>query len=56
MQGAWATFAATGTPTVTPTWPRFPATGDVTLELGTTPAVLNGVRTADCDFIDSLAP
>ena len=56
MQSAWASFAATGTPTSTPTWPRFPATGDVTLELGTTPAVLNGVRTADCDFIESLSP
>jgi len=28
----------------------------VALELGTTPVVLNGVRTSDCDFIDGLSP
>lgn len=37
-------------------WPRFPAGGDVALELGAPLAVLNGVRTADCDFLDGLAP
>jgi hypothetical protein len=37
-------------------WPRFPATGDVTLGLDDTITVLPGVRTADCDFLDSLAP
>jgi para-nitrobenzyl esterase len=56
MQGYWSSFAATGTPTGVVAWPRFPVAGDVTLGLDTTITVLNGVRTADCDFFDGLAP
>lgn len=56
MQGFWTSFAATGTPTGSIVWPRFPANGDAALELNTSITPLNGVRTADCDFIDSLVP
>ena len=56
IQGAWASFAATGVPATSLAWPRFPVGGDAALELGTPLASLTGVRTADCDFIDSLAP
>jgi para-nitrobenzyl esterase len=54
IQEHWVRLAATGT--LDSSWPRFPANGDVTLELGATVQVLNGVRTADCDFLDSLRP
>ena len=56
MESAWASFAATGAPTTSLAWPRFPVGGDAALELGTPLASLTGVRTADCDFIDSLSP
>ena len=56
MQGFWASFAATGEPAEASTWPRFPATGDVALGLDSPITALAGVRSADCDFIDSLAP
>jgi para-nitrobenzyl esterase len=56
MQGYWSSFAAGGSPMGPVVWPRFPATGDVTLGLDDTITVLPGVRTADCDFLDSLAP
>jgi para-nitrobenzyl esterase len=56
MQGAWANFAATGAPPASLAWPVFPMGGDGALELGTPLAVLPGVRTGDCDFIDSLTP
>lgn len=56
MQAAWASFAASGTPTTTIAWPRFPIGGDTALELGTPLAALASLRAADCDFLDSLAP
>ncbi len=56
MQAAWVAFAATGVPTAPVAWPRVPAGGDAALELGVPIATLPGVRTADCDFIDSLLP
>lgn len=57
-QGYWTRLAAAGDVNggSDPVWPRFPAGGDVALELGAPLAVLNGVRTADCDFIDGLVP
>ncbi len=54
MQDHWVRLASTGV--LDTSWPRFPANGDVALELGSTVQVLNGVRTADCDFLDSLRP
>lgn len=56
MQGYWSSFAATGTPTGSVAWPRFPVNGDSALELNTTITPLANLRGADCDFIDSLAP
>lgn len=56
MQGYWATFAATGTPTGRVAWARFPMNGDSALELNNTIAPLTSVRASDCDFIDSLVP
>ncbi|MDP3236067.1 MAG: carboxylesterase family protein [Myxococcales bacterium] len=56
MQASWVSFASTGVPTSPVVWPRLPSGGDAALELGTPIAAMTGVRTADCDFIDSLVP
>lgn len=56
MQASWVSFASTGIPTSPVAWPRVPSGGDAALELGTPIAAMPGVRTADCDFIDSLVP
>ena len=56
MQASWVSFAATGVPTSPVAWPRVPSGGDAALELGTPIVAMTGVRTADCDFIDSLVP
>jgi len=56
MQASWVAFAATGVATAAVAWPRVPSGGDAALELGTTITALPGVRTPDCDFIDSLIP
>lgn len=58
MQRAWAQLAATGTPSTgaSVAWPPYAPVLDTTLELNTPLAVLQGVRTDDCDLIDSLLP
>jgi para-nitrobenzyl esterase len=53
VQADWTSFARTGTPSGTPTWPRWDAT-DPVRGFTATPDVEVGVRTADCDFWDSL--
>jgi para-nitrobenzyl esterase len=50
----WGALAATGAPASG--WPAWDASMDATLELNAPTAVLDGVRTADCDFLDMLAP
>jgi para-nitrobenzyl esterase len=49
LQTAWTSFARTGIPTTTPTWPTWTA-ADPTLRLDATPSVADGIRTDDCNF------
>lgn len=58
MQGYWVRFAAAGDPNGgdTAPWPAYEPTTDPYLELGPTIAAGAGVRTAQCDFWDGLAP
>lgn len=58
VQGYWGSFATTGDPNHggAVAWPRFPVGADAALELNTTSVALPGVRTADCDFLDTLRP
>lgn len=56
IQGYWSRLAVSGDPNGAGafTWPRYDPQRDNTLELGAALAVLPGVRTADCDFLDAL--
>jgi para-nitrobenzyl esterase len=56
VPASWAAFAATGNPS-TPgvTWPAYSPAVDSFLELTSPPAAGQGVRTAKCDFWDSVA-
>jgi para-nitrobenzyl esterase len=56
MIGYWSRFAAAGDPDGPGAiaWPAYDAATDATLELDDTIAGLDGVRTARCDFWDSL--
>lgn len=58
VRAHWASLAATGqtSTSVAVTWPAYDSSTDVTLELTAPPRVLQGVRTADCDFLASLVP
>jgi para-nitrobenzyl esterase len=49
MQGDWTRFARTGDPGGSPAWPRWDSS-DPTMVFAATPAVQDGIRTADCDF------
>ena len=56
MNAAWARFAATGDPNgpgLTP-WPAYDAVPDRTLVWNAPPTAADGIRTAECDFWDSL--
>jgi para-nitrobenzyl esterase len=57
MGRAWTRFAATGTPELEgATWPAYdPAVDDAAL-LDVPPSIVEGVRTAQCDFWDGLLP
>ncbi|HEY0190892.1 MAG TPA: carboxylesterase family protein, partial [Kofleriaceae bacterium] len=50
IQGAWASFARTGTPATTPAWPSWTPTTDPTMQIDAALSVVNGIRTSDCDF------
>lgn len=54
--GYWTRFAATGDPNGAgaPEWPRFERASDTHLVLGTPITAGAGIRTAQCDFWDSL--
>jgi len=52
MAGFWARFAATGDPG----WPAYDPATDRTQRLDDPLAVEDGIRTAQCDFWDSLIP
>jgi para-nitrobenzyl esterase len=58
MGGYWSRLAASGDPNGegAVTWPRYDATKDSYLGLDDTIAAGEGVRTAQCDFWDSLVP
>ena len=58
MQGYWSRFGASGNPDgpgAVP-WPRYEPNADTTLVLGDTVVPVNGIRTANCDFWESLLP
>jgi para-nitrobenzyl esterase len=56
MRVGWASLAASGDPTAggNLTWPVYSVANDTTLELGETITPRDGIRTALCDFWDSL--
>ena len=58
MQGYWSRFGASGIPDGpgAVAWPRYDPGLDTTLVLGDTIAPVNGIRTANCDFWESLLP
>lgn len=58
VRAHWAALAATGRTSAAAgvTWPEYDSATDRTLELSAPPRVLDGVRTADCDFLAALAP
>lgn len=58
MNGAWARFAAGGDPNGPglPPWPAYDPARDATLVWDAPASAANGVRTAACDFWDSLMP
>ncbi len=59
VQSYWTRLAASGEPNggAAPAWPQFPADGgENAMELGPTTQALGGVRSADCDFWDSVVP
>lgn len=57
MGRAWTSFAATGTPELEGTmWPTYDPAVDATALLDVPPSILEGVRTAQCDFWDGLVP
>jgi len=54
IQSHWTDFARASEPGAS--WPRFPAGGDAAIELGATVQPMPaGVRTADCDFFETIA-
>ena len=53
IEADWTSFARAGTPAGTPTWPSWDAT-DPARGFTATPDVEVGIRTADCDFWDTL--
>ena len=53
IQADWTSFARGGAPAGTPAWPRYDAT-DPARTFAATTGTTTGVRTADCDFWDSL--
>jgi len=54
VQTDWTTFAKTGVPAGTPTWPTYVAQTDPTRTFAAMPGEMDGIRTADCDFWDNL--
>jgi para-nitrobenzyl esterase len=58
MLGYWTHFARTGDPNSAgaPPWPAYDTTKDSYLELQTPIAARDGLHTAACDLLDSLAP
>jgi len=56
IQTDWTSFAKTGTPAGTPTWPTYVVASDPTRTFAATPGEMDGIRTADCDFWDQLVP
>ena len=58
MIGYWTRFAGAGDPNGAgaPNWPVYDATSDPALALDDTIAAITGVRTANCNFWDSLTP
>jgi para-nitrobenzyl esterase len=58
MRGYWTSLARSGTPSENgqPAWPAYEASSDHTLVLDAPISVLDGVRTTECDFWDTLIP
>ncbi len=62
LQGYWARFAQTGSPNLVPppadliAWPAYDARGDRSIRLDLAISTESGLRQADCDFWDTLAP
>ena len=54
IQSDWTSFAKTGVPAGTPTWPSYVVATDPTRTFGAMPGEMDGIRTADCDFWDQL--
>lgn len=56
MSGSWARFAATGDPNGPglASWPPYDPGRDATLVWDSPPSAVDGVRTAQCDFWDSI--
>jgi para-nitrobenzyl esterase len=54
IQTDWTTFAKTGVPAGTPTWPVYAAATDPTRTFAAMVGETDGIRTADCDFWDNL--
>jgi carboxylesterase type B len=49
VQGYWSRFAKTGDPAGAPAWTTWTSADD-TLQIAPTPSIVDGVRTANCDF------
>lgn len=58
MNASWARFAATGDPNDAgaQTWPLYDAAADRTLTWDAPSRSVDGIRTSECDFWDSLTP
>ncbi|HEX4451025.1 MAG TPA: carboxylesterase family protein [Kofleriaceae bacterium] len=52
-QADWVSFASGGAPTGTPAWPLY-TSADPAREYDATPTVVTGIRTANCDFWQTL--
>jgi para-nitrobenzyl esterase len=58
MQGYWGTFATTGNPNfgAAPYWPTYDPTMDVAIQLDTPLSSIQGIESAQCDFLDAHVP